>query len=228
MGWSNVWNELGRSFTVIAPDLPGFGRSSAMVRPSLPAMARLLKQLLNELNAQQSIVVGNSFSVSVAIQFADAYPEATSRLVLVNGGPMPNMPGLMRAILSLPVIKQGFRAMLRSVSYSRSTLSRSFVDKTKLPPGYFDRIVEKACVYSRVTFDSYMNTKEPQSPPTVPTLLLWGSRDYLALMKHAHVIKKWIPGSEILALDASGHMPQWDQPEEFVEAIRDFVKWPRS
>lgn len=220
MGWSNVWNELARSFTVIAPDLPGFGRSSAMVRPSLPAMVRLLKQLLGELHAERTIVVGNSFGVSVAVQFADDYPAATSRLVLVNGGPMPNIPGLMRAILSLPLVKQGFRAILRSVSYSRRTLDRSFVDKTRLPSGFFDRILENARAYSRISFGSLINTGEPQAPPEVPTLLLWGARDYLAQMKHAHKIKGWIPGAEIVAIENAGHMPQWDQPEEFVKVIR--------
>ncbi len=224
MGWSNVWNELAQSFTVIAPDLPGFGRSSAMVRPSLPAMARLLKQLLGELHAGRTIVVGNSFGVSVAVQFADDYPEATSRLALVNGGPKPNIPGLLRAILSLPVIKQTFRAILRSVSYSRRTLDRSFVDKVKLPPGFFDRILEKARVYSRISFGSIINTREPQTPPKVPTLLLWGARDYLAQMKHANLLKKWIPGAEIVTIENAGHMPQWEQPEEFVKVIRKFAK----
>ncbi len=223
MGWSNVWNELALSFTVIAPDLPGFGRSSAMVRPTLPAMARLLKQLLDELHAERTIVVGNSFGVSVAVQFADDYPDATSRLVLVNGGPKPNIPGLMRAILSLPLVKQGFRMILRSVSYSRRTLDRSFVDKTKLPSEFFDRILEKTRGYSRISFDSIMNTKEPQTPPTVPTLLLWGARDYLAPMKHVYQLSEWIPGAELVALNASGHMPQWEQPAEFVAAIRKLL-----
>ncbi len=224
MGWSNVWNELARSFTVIAPDLPGFGRSSAMVRPSLPAMARLLKQLLDELRVERTVVVGNSFGVSVAVQFADDYPDATSRLVLVNGGPRPNIPGPLRAILSLPLIKQTFRTILRSVSYSQRTLDRSFVDKAKLPSGFFEKILEKARVYSRISFGSIMNTREPQTPPNVPTLLLWGAKDYLAQMKHAHQLKAWIPGAELVTLDASGHMPQWDKPEEFIAAIRKFAK----
>ncbi len=224
MGWSSVWNELAKSFTVIAPDIPGFGRSSAMVRPSLPSIALLLKQLLNALNIQKTVVVGNSFGVAVAIQFAGMFPETISRLILVNGGPKPNIPGPLRDILSLPVIKQGFRAILRSVSYSQRTLDRCFVDKTKLPPGFFDRIIEKAPANSRISFDSILNTKEPQTPPKIPTLLLWGARDYLAQMKHAFLLKQWIPAAQLVTLNESGHMPQWEQPEEFVAAIRYFVK----
>lgn len=223
MGWSNVWNDLARTFTVIAPDLPGYGKSSPLPRPSLPAMARIVKQLLDELNVARAIVAGNSFSASVAIQFADAYPEATSHLILVNGGTMPPIPGPMRAIISLPLIKQAFRAFIRNMSYSRRTLNSSFVDKAKLPPGFFDKILEKAPIYSRVGFDAIMNTKEPQTPPTVPALLLWGAKDHLAQMKHARLLKDWIPGSKLVALEESGHMPQWEQPEEFVAAIRKFV-----
>ena len=224
MGWSNVWNELARSFTVIAPDLPGYGRSSRMPRPSLPAMAQLIKLLLDELKVERAVVAGNSFSAGVAIQFADAYPAATSHLVLVNGGAMPPIPGPLRALISLPLVKQAFRALIRRMSYSRRTLNSSFVDQTKLPPGFFDKILQNAPVYSRIGFESVMNTKEPQTPPAVPTLLLWGSRDHLAQMKHAHQLKNWIPQAQLVTLNESGHMPQWEQPEEFVAAISKFVE----
>jgi pimeloyl-ACP methyl ester carboxylesterase len=224
MGWSSVWNELAGSFTVIAPDLPGYGHSSALSRPSLPALARILKRLFDDLNVERAVVVGNSFSASVAIQFVDAYPEATSHLVLVNGGPAPAIPNPLKAVISLPLIRQGFLALIRRKSYSQRTLTSSFVDTSKLPPGFFDKILERAPVYSRIGFDAVMNTKEPQTPPTVPTLLLWGARDHLAQMKHARLLKEWIPAAELVTLEQSGHMPQREQPEEFVAAIRKFVR----
>jgi len=37
MSWASVWNELSRSFTVIAPDMPGFGLSEPAVKSSLSA-----------------------------------------------------------------------------------------------------------------------------------------------------------------------------------------------
>ena len=86
MSWRSVWNQLSRSFTVIAPDLPGFGLSSGLLRPSFSVMSRLLKQLLDALNVDRIITVGNSFGAAVALQFAGAYPKTVSQLVLVNGG----------------------------------------------------------------------------------------------------------------------------------------------
>jgi pimeloyl-ACP methyl ester carboxylesterase len=40
MSWAAVWNDLSQSFTVVAPDLPGFGLSEPLDEPTLLANAR--------------------------------------------------------------------------------------------------------------------------------------------------------------------------------------------
>src|SRR5208283_6227764 len=96
--WISVWKDLSRSFTIIAPDLPGFGQSSSVPRPSFSVMAQMQKELLSLLNVDKVIVAGNSFGAAVASQFASAYPKAVSQLVLVNGGYVPDIPESVKYI----------------------------------------------------------------------------------------------------------------------------------
>jgi pimeloyl-ACP methyl ester carboxylesterase len=64
-----------------------------------------------------------------------------------------------------------------------------------------------------------MNMTEPLAKPSVPTLLVWGSQDGLATMKQAQALKKWIPEARLVTIEDAGHMPQVEQPLEFVTMI---------
>jgi pimeloyl-ACP methyl ester carboxylesterase len=219
MSWSRVWDQLAQSHTVIAPDLPGFGQSEKLSVPTLSGMAAMLKELLEALHLNRAMVVGNSFGAGVAIKFENDHPKMVSKLVLVDGGYMPIIPGFLRTFLSLPGVNQGFRALIRSVTFSRKTLKRSFAKPSKLPAGFLEKIEQTTMAYSRISFDTIMNHSSPLTKPTVPTLLVWGAEDGLATLKQADALQKWIPKARLITIDNAGHMPQVEKPEEFVAAM---------
>lgn len=226
LSWGSVWTELARSFTVIAPDLPGFGRSSRLPRHTVPAMVGLLRQLLDELNATRVTLAGNSFGATIASQFAAAYPQLCDRLILVNGGYTPAIPGPLRSALSLPPLRQGLGLLMRSVTYSRHALKGAFVHPRNLPHGFLDRIRKNAVPNSKIVRDAWLDMRTPLEKPVVPTLLLWGAQDAMAPLKYALFIHKWIPGSTLTLIEQAGHMPQVEQSDEFIAALQHFTSIP--
>jgi len=138
LSWASVWNDLGENFTVITPDLPGFGASEMPSQPTLAATARMLKELLDFLKVDGAILVGNSFGVSVALEFASAFPELTHHVVVVNGGYLPLLPAAMKKVISLPFVENRFRTLMRNFSYSDMAFSKAFPNPEKLPPIFFD------------------------------------------------------------------------------------------
>ena len=219
MSWRNVWDRLALSFTVIAPDLPGFGESSRLLRPSLSAISGLLKQLLDFLNVDRVIVVGNSFGASVAVQFAGEFPAVTSNLVLVNGGYTPAIPGMVRTIFSLPLLNQIFGMLIRRISFSPGALKRAFVDPSCLPPGFLDTILNQSAKHAQLAQEFLLNQAGPLAKPSVPTLILWGQQDRLSPMKYAHALQAWLPEAGVIPIKGCGHMPQIERPEDFLSAI---------
>lgn len=224
MSWARVWNELSRSFTIIAPDLPGFGASDPLDEPTLFANANILKTLLDVQKAGQAIVAGNSFAAAIAIEFASSFPERTERLVLVNGGYLPVLPGFMKKLIRLRVVEERFRRFMRSVTYSDKALAKAFPDPAVLPPGFFERIRKNEEKQSRNVFNTFMNQAGPQAPPSVPSTLLWGTGDRLVTMRQAGALRTWLGTSAFVAIDGAGHMPQVERPREFVEAMKRVVK----
>jgi pimeloyl-ACP methyl ester carboxylesterase len=223
MSWAPVWNELSRSFTVIAPDLPGFGASDPLDEPSLIAYAGILKDLLDSQKADRAIVVGNSFSAAVAIEFASSFPERTRSLVLVNGTNLPMIPGFMRKLISIPAMEKRFRGFMRNFTYSDKAFAKAFPDPAKLPQGFFDRIRRNEEHQSRNVFNTFINQTKPQTPPSVPTTIIWGTGDRLTTMKHAGILRKWLGNADFVPINGAGHMPQVERPKEFVEAIKRVV-----
>jgi len=219
LSWGSVGGRLAQSHTVIAPDLPGFGRSEKMPTPTLSGMATMLKELLDALHIKRAVVVGNSFGAGVALKFENDHPQMVSRLVLVDGGYLPVIPGFLRKLVSLPGVNQGFRALIRSITFSRKTLNRSFANSAKLPAGFLEKIEQNTMAYSRISFDTIMNHTAPLSKPAAQTLLVWGAEDGLATLKQADAVQKWIPESKLITIDGAGHMPQVEKPEEFVAAV---------
>lgn len=223
MSWSAVWDGLARSFLVIAPDMPGFGASAPLAQPSLASNALALRELLDSKDIDSAIVVGNSFGVAVAIEFAASFPERVQRLVLVNGGYLPALPAFLRKLFTSHLLEKRFRSMMRNVAYSDKALAKAFPDPAALPPGFFERIRRNEEKHSRIVFDIFISQAEPQARPPVPATIIWGTGDRLAGMKQAEALRKWIGTAEFLTIEGAGHMPQVEKPEEFVEAVRHTV-----
>jgi pimeloyl-ACP methyl ester carboxylesterase len=220
MSWGPVWNDLSQSFTVIAPDMPGFGASDPLDEATLAINTRVLKDLLDVRKSGRAVVVGNSFGAAVAIEFAASYPERTLHLVLVNGAYVPFLPGVMRRIISMPAVEKRFRRIMRNIAYSDKALAKAFPDPSRLPQGFFDRIHQNEEKHSRIVFDTFMKQTKPQTPPKVPATIIWGAGDRLTTMKQAGILQKWLGNADFVSINGAGHMPQIERPGEFVKAVK--------
>jgi pimeloyl-ACP methyl ester carboxylesterase len=57
----------------------------------------------------------------------------------------------------------------------------------------------------------------------VPTLLVWGERDPMIPVAHAHAAHAAMPGSRLELFEDAGHFPFHDDPERFAAVLADFV-----
>ncbi|MBY6028123.1 alpha/beta hydrolase [Halomonas sp. DP8Y7-1] len=102
-GWPQSWYEwrelipiLADRYTVIAPDLRGFGDSE---KPAggydKRTVAEDIRQLVDYLGFQTIDLVGHDIGMMVAYEYAAAHPESVRRLVVAEAG----LPGLGLEVL---------------------------------------------------------------------------------------------------------------------------------
>src|SRR5215510_12796252 len=90
-----VLDDLHRSYSVAAFDLPGFGQSSLPPTAWGSAdYARLTLKLMECLQLDQPHLIGHSFGGQVSIQLATVAPERVGKLVLVCSAGIRTPPAL--------------------------------------------------------------------------------------------------------------------------------------
>jgi pimeloyl-ACP methyl ester carboxylesterase len=239
--WAQLVSLLEQDFTVIAPDLLGYG-DSAKPRGdySLGGHAGRLRDLLDLLRVERVTLVGHSLGGGVAMQFAWLFPDRCERLVLVNSGglgrhinPILRAPTLPGAEWVLPLISQ--RWMLRGGELLARRLGllglRSGPDLEELWRGY----VSLGNAETRRAFLATIRTVVDPGGQTVsalerlpalahiPTLLVWGARDRLIPVAHGIAAQQAIAGSRLEVFEKAGHAPHLSDPPRFVALLREFV-----
>jgi pimeloyl-ACP methyl ester carboxylesterase len=57
----------------------------------------------------------------------------------------------------------------------------------------------------------------------IPTLIIWGDRDAIIPVSHAYAGHDAMPESRLVIIEGVGHFPQIEAPEQFVDALVDFI-----
>ncbi|HTE59182.1 MAG TPA: alpha/beta fold hydrolase [Solirubrobacteraceae bacterium] len=240
--WAAAISGLARRHTVIAPDLLGHG-GSAKPRGdySLGAYASGVRDLLAALGHDQVSVVGHSLGGGVAMQFAYQFPERTERLALISSGGLGREVNLLLraaalpgAELVLPLLVPGWLGRaVGGAGWAGARLGlRARPDLGEVVRGFLslnDAEARAAFLHTlRAVIDSGGQRVSGHDrlylAANLPTLLVWGERDPIIPVAHAHAAHAAMPGSRLELFEDSGHFPHMDDTVRFVAVMRDFLE----
>ena len=239
--WVPVMPLLAEHYTVIAPDLLGHGESA---KPrgdySLGAYASGIRDLLGVLGHERATIVGHSLGGGVAMQFAYQFPQMAERLVLIgSGGLGKEVNPLLRAlslpgteyvlpVVLAPQIHDAFGAMGRVLGRfgmrSDPFLSEVWNAWTRLT----DVKAQRAFIHTiRAVIDVAGQRVSARDrlylAHEVPTLIVWGTRDAVIPVEHAHIAHDLMPGSRLELVEGAGHFLPIERPELLHRLLHDFL-----
>jgi pimeloyl-ACP methyl ester carboxylesterase len=58
---------------------------------------------------------------------------------------------------------------------------------------------------------------------SMPTLVVWGSRDRVVPLEHATILARSIPNARLYIIRGCGHMPFYQKHRQFERAIMHFL-----
>jgi pimeloyl-ACP methyl ester carboxylesterase len=236
--WAETLPAIARRRRCIAIDLPGFGDSEVGAAPvSISGYAEVLERFCDHLGLDRVVVVGNSMGGFVAAEFALLAPDRVSGLVLADAaGMVPTRGETSRA---LPFLWTSTLLGARMAAASGSVAARPRLRRAALrmivddaaalpadltywallaPPGPSTRAALRAS-FSYLTHE----WGERLRGISCPTLIIWGDGDSLIPVRHAGEYARRIPGARIVRIPRAGHLPMIEQPEQFNEALTEFL-----
>ena len=202
------------NFSSCSIDLPGFGKSEAPKSPwRVSDYADAVRSLIERTGSRSVVLIGHSFGGRVAIQLAATSPDRVRKLILVDSAGIRTEPRgkilkRIAAKILKPIFSPGFMRPLRKKIYTLI--------------GSEDYIATPALT------ETFLNIVNEDLRPNLPlikteTLLIWGDRDAETPLETGELMQRLIPDSKLLVLPGAGHFSFLDQPEEFLNALTDFL-----
>ena len=238
--WNPVSEQLGQTYRVVAPDLPGFGQSEKPPSSRFPygidAFADAVLDLYAGLELGRAVLVGHALGGAIAITLAARHPELISRLVLIDALCYPAPLDLARRVALAPIIGGFAFKQLWGKSAFRAYFKESYSSRdARIPNARLDAYYEafntpaaraSALATLRATQDTRAVVAHIARIST-PTLVIWGSEDTLYPPALGQRMAREIPSAGFQVI-AAGHAPQEEQPAEVAAAISRFCAAPRA
>lgn len=230
--WANQVAVLSTKYRVITPDQRGHGKSAAPTREedySMQIFRDDVFALLKTLDVSQCCLVGHSLGGFIALEFALAYPDMLTALILVDtsSGEFERPPGFAELRQKLDELAR-LRGMEAAFEYE-AVNNPTRVERFQKHPEQKEITRRKMLMTSVDGYVFIAKAMGKWKPVTariseikVPTLIYWGDED-LPFFNAVQILKEGIAGSELVTVNGVGHSPHEEAPDVFNEALLRFL-----
>lgn len=237
--WQYNVAPLATHHRVYALDLLGFGKSDKEIGEfSLPYAASTMVDFLNTMGVERASLVGNSLGGVICAQTAVQHPERVERLILVDSAGFGRELSPFLRVWSIPGVGNGVFWLYQRLLPRLKTWV--FCHPGSIDEGWLAGatevlrtagVRENTIKVARIGVslgrgqleELFRDLHSLLAATSVPTLIIWGSRDFVVPLAHAYAAQKLIPNSEVRIMERCGHMPQVERPEEFNRLVLDFL-----
>jgi pimeloyl-ACP methyl ester carboxylesterase len=240
--WKKNIEGLKNDFRTIALDLPGYGKSSKELHPGTPEFyADVIVQFMDKLGIEKANISGHSMGGQAAITMALKYPDRVKNLILVAPAGIEEFTEGQKEWFREVMTVQGVK--LTPVNTLRANVYANFYN---MPDDAEFMITDRIALRDAEQFENYCYTVVQSvngmvDQPVVhlldrisrPTLIVFGENDNLIPNPYLNPGftreigekgNKLIPNSKLVMIPECGHFLQFEKPDVFNKAVREFLK----
>lgn len=237
--WHRVWPRLAERYSLLAPDLLGFGLSAKPRDTDYPIelQADICQALIEAAGNEVHHVLAHDYGDTVAQELLAREREGRLRLasvVFLNGGLFPeaHRPRRVQTLLANPVLgpllarmmsQSKFEATMLSISGAQPPTREELADLWSL-------IEREGGKLALARLISYMEQRRRHRArwvgalveSKVPRRFICGAADPISGAHLAARYRELVPGPDVVLLDTVGHYPQLEVPDRVVDEYRAF------
>ncbi len=231
--------QLSERFRLVYVDLRGSGRSTGEpIDLTFDVLANDLEAIRMDLGVERIAVLGHSILGMLAIEYGRRCPASVSHVVAVGTPPSGDMARLLAEQARFfeedasADRKRTLRENLASLP-SGAPFIQTLLAQT--PMRFFDARFDAAALFVDADFKPellrhIMGTLTPKWDVTdgatslrVPIFIAQGRYDYTVPYVLWEGIAAKLPRATLRIFEQSGHQPFFEEPDEFAEALRDWM-----
>jgi len=216
--WMQVAELLSQNnFSVVVPDLPGFGKSGApSFAWSTEDYCNFVEQFVQKLGLQNFFLLGHSFGGGIAVVYASKFRTRVKKLVLFASAVFRRKTARRTLFM---IIASIFKVFSFAPFYGlfRKAFYRFIVRKSDYP--YTSGVMKE--IYKKVIgndLSSYLSSIQ------MPTFIIWGDRDDVIPPANAYLIQQKIKNSQIAIMPGGDHDIEQHMPEVLAQKIIEFIQ----
>ncbi|MDD1420240.1 alpha/beta fold hydrolase [Dolichospermum sp. ST_sed1] len=244
--WRHNLEVLGKSHTVYALDMIGFGASEkAATNYNVELWVEQVYDFWKTFIGQPVVLVGNSIGSLISLVAAANHPDMVQGIVMmslpdptleqemISTALQPLVSGIKSIFTSRLILKPLFYFIRRpsvlrpwaSLAYANpEAITDELIDILAGPPQ--DRGSARAfrALFKATTGVNFSPSVKKILPNlTIPMLLIWGKKDRFVPPQLANQFVGYNEKLQLLYLEDVGHCPQDESPEQVNQAILDWI-----
>lgn len=220
---------------IIIPDLPGYGQSAPLTgKHNFSAYARVLNAFCNTLHLKKSVIIGHSFGASLALVFAQHYPQWLDKMVLIAPVTSANTftaklgQAYYRLALFMPAILRTRFLKSRLIDY----VTDMIILKSDNPAVRQNIINNNQAnlleLNEKVVIDSFLSFYETDlyavaKKITAPTLIIFGDEDAISPQKSMQTLQTTMPNASCEIIPKAGHLVPLEEPTVVASIVSKFL-----
>ncbi|MEN7546526.1 alpha/beta fold hydrolase [Rapidithrix thailandica] len=232
LGSCDNWLTLGKRFAeahkVYLVDQRNHGRSGHADAFDYDILAEDLKAFMALHAIEKPVIIGHSMGGKTAMQFAMKYPDQLEKLIVVDIAPKqykPHHQTILKGLnsIDLQTLKSRGEADKLLSGYIPELPVRQFLLKNlyRNDEGGFSWRMNLPVLTEKV--GNVVAVTDTGQTVNLPTLFIRGGNSNYILDTDFALIQRLFAQATLTTIDGAGHWVHAEKPNEFVEAVNQFV-----
>lgn len=223
----NFQTFIDNGFSVLIPDLPGYGFSSKPQDTiySLDFFNAKIVSLLNALELEKVSIVGNSLGGALALGIAINTPNLVEKIILMAPGGLEDqeeynkMPGIQKLLgdfLGGPMTPEKIKGLLKLFPYNPEIVTQQMID---------DRLEILPLMNQQVLASMRIpNLTDRLNEIKAPILSIWGLHDQFIPIRGLSTLEKGCINIRTISFKECGHWVMIEKSQEFNAYCLSFLQ----